>query len=127
MPINPSRETGNHSRNPAKEGPWQEERGSWKEQRAHGWETQEPPALATVWASRVEEPGLQSSPQRLLVPGREGPLSPGVRRDECLRDRAPWKAEQIRSKWVTSSSSIFFPTIRGQQGAVNRHAFFRDR
>lgn len=70
MPIKPTRETGSHSRNPAKEGLWQAERGSWKEEQAHRWEIQEPPALATVWASRVEEPGLQSFPQPVVIPGR---------------------------------------------------------
>lgn len=74
MPIKPTRETGSHSRNPAKEGLWQAERGSWKEEQAHRWEIQEPPALATVWASRVEKPGLQSFPQPWLF--QAGPFVP---------------------------------------------------
>lgn len=56
---------------------------------------------------------------------KQGLLSPGVRRNEYVRYRTPWKAEQIRSKWVISPSSIFYlpspPTIRGQEGTVNRH------
>lgn len=52
-------------------------------------------AFATVWTSTVEEPGASVLPP-ILACARQKYLSPGVRRDECLRDRMPWKAEHTQ-------------------------------